>query len=133
MTGAEMLRKWLTGMGYTEGLREFVQSFSDARYDGTIYRGMFFDHYPSKEEIYACEFCSWTTSRDVANYFASHTRYGFMLTKRSTGYDVQKILSILDERGELPDNLKTYRRDASEHEVLDMLDPKAVRVQRVGV
>ena len=128
-----MLHRWLTGFGYTEGLAEFVEQFTEAKYNGTIYRGMFFDHYPDKNEIRNSKFCSWTTSREVAEYFASHQKYGFVLTKQSTGYDVTKILSILKERGELPERLRNYRSSASEKEVFDSLDIKNVKIQRTGI
>lgn len=133
MTGPEMLRKWLTGMGYTDGLLEFVKQFPEAKYNGTIYRGMFFDHYPSMSEIYDSDFCSWTTSKDVANYFASHTKYGLVLTKKSTGYDVCKIIKVLVERGDLPESMLNYRKNASEFEILDGFVADLVNVRRVGV
>ena len=133
MTGPDMIAKWLTGYGYTEGLLEYVQQFPEAKYDGMIYRGMFFDHYPDMKEIRNSEFCSWSTDMHVAEYFASHAKYGFVLSKKSTGYDVHKILEILKERNELPEKLKGYRKKASELEVFDCLDVKKIRVRRFGL
>ena len=133
MNGPKMLTKWLTGMGYTEGLSEYVQQFQDAKYTGIIYRGLYFDHYPAIDEIKNCNFCAWTTSRDVAEYFASHGKYGIVLSKRSTGYEVERILDALRERGEITESLKRYRKGCSENEVLDALDMKAVRIRRVGL
>ena len=98
-----------------------------------IYRGMFFDHYPDMNEIRNSEFCSWSTDMHVAEYFASHAKYGFVLSKKSTGYDVHKILEILKERNELPEKLKGYRKKASELEVFDCLDVKKIRVRRFGL
>ena len=133
MKGPEMLTKWLTGMGYTDGLAEYVKQFPEAKYNGIIYRGLYFDHYPSIDEIKNSDFCSWTTDKDVAEYFASHSKYGIVLSKKSTGYDVHKILEILRERNELPDRLMNYRSKASEKEVFDSFDVSEVIVRRVGV
>ena len=133
MKGALMLHKWLRGMGYEEGLAEFVKQFPEARYTGTIYRGMYFNHYPDVADIQESAFCSWTTDVKVAEYFASHTKYGFVLSKKSTGYDVHKIIDILIERGECPDNMKNYRKVASEKEIVDVLTLHNTRVRRVGL
>ena len=131
--GPAMLQKWLTGYGYTEGLAEFVKQFPEAKHNGMVYRGMFFDHYPSIDEIRNSDFCSWTTSREVAEYFAAHSKYGVVLSKQSTGYDVEKILNTLRTRGELPERLKNYRSSASEKEVLDSLNVNNVKIFRVGI
>lgn len=133
MTGPEMLKKWLRGFGYTEGLREYIETFPEAQYRGQIYRGIYFDHYPAIKEIQNSDFCSWTSSLDVAYYFATHTKYGFILSKQSTGYDVEKLLKLMAERNELPDDLKKYRVKASEKEVIDTLNMNLVTVQRVGI
>lgn len=133
MNGPDMLKRWLTGFGYTEGLHEYVSQFAEAKHDGTVYRGLFFDHYPSLSEIQNQNFCSWTTDNNVAEYFASHGKYGIVLSKRSTGYDVDKILNILRERGEIPNSLRNYRKGCSEKEVLDSLDVREVEMRRVGI
>ena len=133
MKGPEMLTKWLTGFGYTEGLSEFVEQFPEAKHNGIIYRGLYFDHYPSLDEIQNCNFCSWTTDKNVAEYFASHSKYGLVLSKNSTGYDVHKILETLRERNELPERLKNYRSKASEKEIIDVLNVDEIRVRRVGI
>ena len=129
---ADMLSKWLRGMGYTEGLAAYIQQFPEAKYHGKIYRGLYFDHYPSISEINSQNFCSWTTDLDTAKYFASHGKYGFVLIKESTGYEVEKILSILKDRNELPERLMNYRNGCSEKEVLDGFDVKSVKIQRTG-
>ena len=133
MNGPDMLKKWLTGFGYTEGLSEYIAQFKEAKYDGIVYRGLFFDHYPSLSEIHNQDFCSWTTSKDVAEYFASHGKYGVVLSKRSAGYDVEKILVVLRERNEIPSSLKNYRKGCSEKEIVDSLDIRKVKVTRVGI
>lgn len=133
MSGPDMLKRWLTGYGYTEGLLEFVQQFPEAKYDGIVYRGLFFDHHPSISEIHNQDFCSWTTSKDVAEYFASHGKYGIVLSKHSTGYDVEKVLEVLRERGDIPQSLKNYRKGCSEKEILDSLNVKDTKMRRVGV
>ena len=133
MNGALMLHKWLRGMGYEEGLAEFVKQFPEARYTGTIYRGMYFNHYPDITDVHESEFCSWTTDINVAEYFASHTKYGLVLSKKSTGYDVHKIIDILIERGQCPDEMKNYRKTVSEHEVVDVLTLRNTRIRLVGL
>lgn len=133
MSGPEMLKRWLTGYGYTEGLSEYIAQFTEAKHNGTIYRGLHFNHYPDMSEIHDQNFCSWTTNKDVAEYFASHSKYGVVISKRSTGYDVEKVLEILRERGECPESLKHYRKGCSEKEVLDCMNVKEVRMRRVGI
>lgn len=133
MNGPDMLKRWLTGFGYTDGLAEYISQFESAKHDGIVYRGLSFDHYPSQSEIHNQDFCSWTTSKDVAEYFASHGKYGIVLSKHSAGYDVEKVLEILRERGECPESLKNYRKVCSEKEVLDSLDVKRVKMRRVGI
>ena len=133
MSGALMLHKWLRGMGYQEGLDEFVRQFPEARYTGTIYRGMYFNHYPDIADVKESAFCSWTTDVHVAEYFASHTKYGFVLSKKSTGYDIHKIIEILIERGQCPDEMKNYRKIASEREVIDALTLRNTKIRRVGI
>ena len=133
MNGPDMLKRWLTGWGYTDGLSEYISQFQEAKYDGLVYRGLFFDHYPSPSEIYDQNLCSWTTNKDVAEYFASHGKYGIVLSKRSTGYDVEKILEMLRERGEIPESLKNYRKGCSEREILDSLEVQVVKMRRIGM
>lgn len=133
MNGPEMLAKWLTGMGYTNGLLEYIKQFEEAKHTGIIYRGLYFDHYPSVDEIKNSDFCSWSTDIHVAEYFASHKKYGFVVSKRSTGYDIHKILNILRDLNELPDRLKNYRTHASEMEIVDCLNVEEIRLRRVGI
>ena len=133
MKGALMLHKWLRGMGYEEGLAEFVKQFPEARYTGTIYRGMYFNHYPDINDVHESDFCSWTTDIHIAEYFASHTKYGLVLSKKSTGYDVHKIIDILIERGEGPEQMKNYRKVASEREMVDVLTLRNTKIRRVGL
>lgn len=133
MKDALKLQKWLRGMGYEEGLSEFVKQFPEAKHTGKIYRGLYFSHYPDGCDIHESEFCSWTTDVKIAEYFASHGKYGFVLSKQSTGYDVHKIIDILKERGECPDGLKNYRKSMSEKEVVDNLSLSDIFVRRVGL
>lgn len=133
MKGILMLHKWLRGMGYEEGLSEFVKQFPEARHTGIIYRGLYFKHYPDITDIKESAFCSWTSDVRVAEYFASHAKYGVVLSKKSTGYDVHKIIDILIERGECPENMKNYRKSASEHEIVDAYTLDNIRIRRVGL
>ena len=57
MKGADTLQRWLTEFGYTDGLTEFVKQFPEAKYNGIIYRGLHFEHYPSMDEIQNSDFC----------------------------------------------------------------------------
>lgn len=133
MTGSAMLKRWLTGWGYTEGLKEYVSQFPQAKYSGIVYRGLSFDHYPDLSEIKNQDFCSWTSDKLTAEYFAKQRKYGVILKKRSNGYCVSKILFSLKEKNECPESLLCYRQTNSEYEILDDLDMSKVSIRRVGV
>ena len=134
MRGVTEFQRYL--LGYQVDLKilqDFLKEFPEARYEGIIYRGMYFSHYPAFAEISQTNLCSWSSDRDTAALFASHGKYGFILSKKSRGYDVHKILDILKEKGECPERLKNYRLSVSEHEVLDSLNIGEVKIQRVGL
>ena len=131
MKGALMLHKWLLGLGYEEGLSDFVKQFPEARYTGTIYRGLYFNHYPDIKDIKDSNFCSWTSDVHVAEYFASHAKYGFVLSKKSTGYDIHKIIEILIGRGQCPERMMNYRKSMSEKEIVDTLTLHNIKIRRV--
>lgn len=116
------LAKYLTGKSCDVcQLCEDLKNFSSCRYDGYIFRGMYFNHPVDKNDIHEKDICSWSVDLAVAENFASHGKYGIILAKKSTGVSVKALLKHLKESNLLvSDSLKNCT-SRFENEVIDSM------------
>ena len=131
-----MLRKWLHGYLQHSEIEDFVcwlQQFPEVKVERRAYRGLSFSQYPQQSKIENQKICSWSTDKNVAEYFASHQKYGFVLEATVSGWDIRKILEILRSRNQLDPRLKNYRTSGDEFEILAPLNVNEAKFRRVGI
>ena len=129
----EVFRRWLVGypVDFVQ-LGEFLNAFPEAKVCQRMWKGLAFRYYPEKSEVREAVFSSWSTSEDIARYFAEHEKYGFVISSINEGYSVSKILQILSDEGVILDSLKSYN-SKREDEVIAPINPKNLKIKRVGL
>ena len=99
-----------------------MQRRVDVKYDGYVFRGMYFNRLITASEIYNQDVCSWSTDIEVAEQFASHGRFPVILIKKSNGYSVHKIIQYLKDNNMMQSERLQNCSSKYEKEVLDSLD-----------
>lgn len=103
----------------SEFLDKTLQTLNVEHYNGVIYRGLCWD--TPTEVKSSGRFVSWSTNREVAEYFASHGRYQRVISRRasSKAVSVHSILKLLKENEACPAQIQNYSF-GREEEVLDI-------------
>ena len=102
-------------------LNNCLTEFNQCKYDGYVFRGMYFDHPIDKSDIREKDMCSWSTDLEVAENFASHGRYRIILAKKSRGVSVKALLTYLRDNNLMVSESLKNCTSKFENEVLDSM------------
>jgi hypothetical protein len=98
-----------------------LKQFHMCKYNGYIFRGMYFNHPVDKYDIADKDVCSWSIDLDVATNFASHGRYGIVIVKKSNGVSIQALLKYLYENNLVVSESLKRCTSKYENEVIDSM------------
>lgn len=96
-----------------------LRNFKQCTYNGYIFRGLAFKSPIDRNDIRDSELCSWSKDLSVAENFASHGKYQYIVAKKSHGICIQTLLDYLKENNLMVS--ESLMRCTTKHE-LEVLD-----------
>ena len=119
----ENLGRYLKGLSSnTYELSRDLEKIGRFTYSGYVFRGMAFNHPIDKHDIHEHYLCSWSKDIDTAvNFALTNGRFKFLLIKRSTGYDLEKLLEYMKSNNLIVSKTLATAGAKREKEVLDKL------------
>lgn len=96
-----------------------LRNFKQCTYTGYIFRGLAFKSPIDRNDIRDSELCSWSKDLSVAENFASHGKYQYIVAKKSHGICIQTLLDYFKENNLMVS--ESLMRCTTKHE-LEVLD-----------
>lgn len=100
-------------------LKNDLRKFKQCVYSGYVFRGLAFKNPIDKSEIRDAELCSWSKDLSVAENFASHGKYQYIIIKKSKGICIQSLLDYLKDNNLMVS--ESLMRCTTKHE-LEVID-----------
>jgi hypothetical protein len=100
-------------------LKSDLKIFKQCIYTGYIFRGLAFKNPIDKSEIKNSELCSWSKDLSVAENFATHDKYHYIIIKKSRGICIQSLLNYLKDNNLMVSETLLHYTTKYEQEVID--------------